>query len=68
MAPSTDGTIRVDEVEPGNFAVNCGAYQTDSDGKPTARVKAAPIMISVPADPATGTIDLGVITLQPAPL
>lgn len=65
MDAQPDGTISTEEVEPGNYAFYGGAVITDSAGKPTARAIATPIMITIPAEPAMGVIDLGVITLQP---
>ena len=64
MAPQPDGSLLAEEVEPGNYVVDLGAYAVDSEGKPQANVRAEQIPLSVPESPATGLINVGVIPLR----
>ena len=65
MTAAPDGTIRGEEVEPGTFVLNCGAYLLDSAGKPSTRLVAPTQPITIPDSPTSGTLDIGIITLQP---
>lgn len=70
LAVLPDDTLFAEGVEPGTYRVNFVAYVdhvTQADGKLSVQAFAKPILITVPEEPATGFIDLGVITLQPAP-
>jgi len=67
MSPQPDGTLSVEEVEPGSYAVSLGAFVAGPEGQTAAQATAKTIMITVPAEPATGVIDLGVVTLEPVP-
>lgn len=70
MAVLPDDTLYADDIEPGIYRVSFSAYVdhiTQADGKLHTRAAAKPILITVPEDPATGTIDLGVITLSLLP-
>ncbi len=70
MAVLPDDTLCADDIEPGTYTVSFSAYVdhfTQADGKLRARAAAKPILITVPEEPATGTIDLGVITLSLSP-
>jgi hypothetical protein len=64
MTASEDGTLRGEEVESGTFVLNVGAFLVDSAGKPSTRLVAPAQPITIPDNPSSGTLDLGVITLQ----
>jgi hypothetical protein len=64
MTPEADGSVRAEEVEPGTFVFRCGAFVADATGKPLMRWVAPTQPITIPDNPSSGTIDLGVITLQ----
>ena len=67
LTSEADGLIRGEEVEPGTFVFRCGAFVADATGKPLMRWVAPTQPITIPDSPSSGTIDLGVITLQPEP-
>ncbi len=68
LSALSDGTLYGEGIEPGNYLVDCMAHVMDyKKGISIARAQAKPILITVPEEPATGTIDLGVITLSLSP-
>lgn len=64
MAPQPDGSLLAEEVEPGNYVIDLGAFAVDSEGKPQANARAEQMPLSVPESPATGLINLGAIPLR----
>ncbi|HTH46424.1 MAG TPA: sigma-70 family RNA polymerase sigma factor [Candidatus Limnocylindria bacterium] len=64
MAQQPDGTLLAEEVEPGNYVVDLGAFALNSEGKPQANARAEQIPLFVPESPATGLINVGVIPLH----
>lgn len=64
MALKPDGSLLAEEVEPGNYVVRIGGFVPDSNGNAQAQAQAGLIPLSIPENPATGVIDLGVIPLR----
>jgi hypothetical protein len=62
-----DGTLSVEDVEPGTYDLQTGAVVPGPDGQPQSQFMAPPQKITIPSDPPTGVIDLGTIPLQLAP-
>lgn len=62
----SDGSLAADDVEPGNYELILFEQVSVGEGQATRTYRAPKSIITIPADPATGTIDLGVVTLQPA--
>lgn len=65
MMPMPDGSLGADAVEPGTYLVDFVAENILPSA--VSQMRAPSMVITIPADPPTGHIDLGVITLQPAP-
>ncbi len=67
LAEGSDGVFSTDDVPAGNYDVNAGVYERSGDARLPKLLAAAQASLTVPADPPTGTLDLGEITLKARP-
>jgi RNA polymerase sigma factor (sigma-70 family) len=66
FSEDADGTFVADSVPPGNYTLTATVSEMPTTpGRLTPRANAR-VPVTVPADPPTGTLDLGEIELQPA--
>lgn len=64
---NADGTYTADDVEPGTYSVRVGVLRPAVEGLPPVIVAQAESSVTVPSEPASGTLDLGELLLRPAP-
>ena len=64
MVPQPDGTVIAEDVGPGDYTITVNAIGSDLDDRPVASASADAVTFSVPEEPASDPIDLGVFTLR----
>lgn len=60
------GALVADDVPAGSYTVKVSAFQPSTNGGPSLIQFQAEVPFTVPADPITGTLDIGEIVLQPS--
>jgi RNA polymerase sigma factor (sigma-70 family) len=67
MTATADGTVSAEDVPPGDYLMRVSATARTEPGGASAPDAQVELMISVPDDPPTGILDLGVIQLRREP-
>jgi protocatechuate 3,4-dioxygenase beta subunit len=68
MTQKADGTWAADDVLPGSYTMTVSIFrQMPAEAGGPKTLANAEVLLTVPADPPTGTLDLGEIPLQPIP-
>lgn len=63
--PIGDNVFSANEVQPGDYTFSAFVYESAGTGMPPKRIASADVAVTVPADSASKTIDLGTLQLQP---